>query len=93
MNNNHSTRNLGNVRKTPMWGNPREREIYIASGKYISAEAIQFLAREKYLTTPKTVPTFCFGKRAQKYLYGMYDQLNNTKKRPLHQQKPLENLP
>jgi hypothetical protein len=53
--------------KTPMWGDPmREREIYIASGKYISAVAIQFPAREKYLTTPKTVPTFCLGKRAHK---------------------------
>jgi hypothetical protein len=41
-----------------MWGNPmREREIYCsASGKYISAATIHFQPREKYLTTPKTVP-------------------------------------
>ena len=56
--------------KTPMWGNPtreREREIYYStSGKYISAAAIQFPAREKYLTAPKTVPKFCLDFRAQK---------------------------
>jgi hypothetical protein len=37
----------------------REREIYYSSlGKYISVAAIQFPAREKYLTTPKTIPKF-----------------------------------
>jgi hypothetical protein len=50
--------------KTPMWGNPM-REIYLASGKYISTAAIQFPARGKYLTTPKIVPTLCLGKHAR----------------------------
>jgi hypothetical protein len=40
-------RNLGNARENPNVGKPNEREIYLASGKYISATTIQFPAREK----------------------------------------------
>jgi hypothetical protein len=41
--------------KTPMWGNPRERErersYYSASGKYITTTKSQFPAKKNPLTT------------------------------------------
>ena len=52
--------------KTPMWRNPKRERDFISFRKDISTTTIQFPTREKYLTTPKTVPNFCLGKRAQK---------------------------
>jgi hypothetical protein len=84
MNRNHSTqkklRSLGNARENPNVGKPneREREIYIASGKYISAAAIQFPTREKYLTAPQNYPKFSTLKNVPRK--GCTAQLNSTQK-------------
>jgi len=52
--------------KIPMWGNPkRERDLYRLRKVHINNNNT-ISSKRKYLTTPKTVPTFFLGKHAHK---------------------------
>ena len=55
-----------------MWGNPkRERDLYRLRKVHINKNNT-ISSKRKYLTTPKTVPTFFLGKHAHKQLYDLY---------------------